>query len=95
MSYDNVEQMEDDLVHDDEGALFLEPRDMFDPCIIGMAEQPGGMRIVAYDEDLCIAALMKHSDMDYDEAVEFFMFNTKGAYMGEGTPIFIERIERA
>jgi hypothetical protein len=30
--------------------------------------------------------------MDYDEAVEFFDFNIAAAYVGPGTPIFMEPV---
>lgn len=76
----------------DFGALYLEPRAVFDAAIIGMAERAGGLCVVAYDSDACIAALMDADGMDFDEAVEFFEFNTKGAYLGDGTPIFIDRL---
>ena len=32
-------------------------------------------------------------DMTHEEAVEYFYFNTAGAYVGENTPCFFTRIE--
>jgi hypothetical protein len=32
---------------------------------------------------------MVRDGMDYDEAYEFFEFNTLGAYVGEQTPVFV------
>ena len=31
--------------------------------------------------------------MSYEEAVEFFDFNVEGAYMGKGTPMYIETFD--
>lgn len=55
----------------------------FDDAIIGVDEF--SMRLI-YSVSKCIEILKK--DMDEEEAVEYFEFNVKGAYMGEKTPIF-------
>lgn len=57
--------------------------DGFDEAIIGIEES--SMRLI-YSVSKCIEILSK--DMDEEEAVEFFEFNVKGAYMGEKTPIW-------
>jgi hypothetical protein len=72
-------------------ALFLEPRSTFDRAIIGLAERIN-MMVVAYDRQLTIQAMVDVDGMDLDEATEFFEFNTAGAWVGEGTPIFISRL---
>lgn len=64
--------------------------DGFDDAIIGIAERIGMEIIVAYDKDKIIEILMK--DMDYEEAIEYYEFNILGAWMGDFTPIFIEKI---
>jgi hypothetical protein len=74
-------------VEDD--TLFLEPA-MFDEAILGIAESAGMQAVVAYDRQVCIEVLMR-MDMDRDEAEEYFEFNVAGSYMGEGTPVFIDR----
>ena len=71
----------------EEDILILEPDD-FDAAIIGIAERIGMNRVLAYDKGKCIEVLMK--DMSEDEAIEYFDYNTLGAWMGDGTPIFIE-----
>jgi hypothetical protein len=63
--------------------------DGFDDAIIGIGERCGQPSLVAYDRDKCIQVLMDRDGMDYEEAVEFFEFNTVGAWAGENTPIFI------
>ena len=65
--------------------------DGHDDAIIGIAERINMGPVVAYDEDKIIATLMNRDNMTYEEAVEFFDFNIKGAWVGETTPIFIIR----
>lgn len=69
--------------------LFLEPREHMDHAIVGVATRAGGMEVLAYDKEKVLEALMADGEMDYDEALEFFEFNTECAWVGEGTPIFI------
>jgi hypothetical protein len=57
--------------------------DGFDDAIIGIDEET--MRLI-YSVSKCIEILCK--EMDEEEAVEYFDFNVKGAYMGEKTPIW-------
>ena len=47
--------------------------------------------LAAYDYDKCIDVLMKRDGMSYEEAVEFFEFNTAGAYVGPSTPGLLSR----
>jgi len=58
--------------------------DGFDEAIIGVTTKG----LVVYDYDKCVEVLMKEG-MEEIEAVEHLEFNVVGAYMGEGTPIFI------
>jgi len=69
-------------------ALFA---DGFDAAIVGVAERCGQPTLVVYDADTCIGILMQRDGMDYDEATEFFAFNTLGAWCGEQTPLFLWR----
>lgn len=71
-------------------ALLLEPQDMYNTCIIGLAERADGMAVAAYDSAQVVAALQLVNHWDYDEAREFFDFNIKGAYVGTGSPVFID-----
>ena len=63
--------------------------DGFDDAIMGIGERCGQPTLVAYDRAKCIQILIDRDGMDYEEAVEFFEFNTVGAWVGENTPIFI------
>ena len=42
-----------------------------------------------------ITKLVKRDDMTYDEALEFIDFNIAGAFIGEDTPILVDRMTRA
>jgi hypothetical protein len=71
---------------DYEGLLFA---DGFDEAIIGVAERIGMEPVVAYDIDKIIEILSR--DMTEEEAIEYFDFNIIGAYVGERTPIYINK----
>lgn len=85
-------QMLEDLL-EDSGALFLEPRATFDRAIVGLVERPN-LSVVCYDRHLVIQALVDESGMDIDEATEYYEFNIAAAWVGEGTPVFLERVLR-
>ena len=65
--------------------------DGFDDALVGYIERAGTPSIACYDKYKCIEILAK--DMTYEEAVEYFYFNTAGAYVGENTPCFFTRIK--
>ena len=65
--------------------------DGFDDAILGISNRIGDDSLLAYDYDKCIKILQK--DMSYEEAVEFMEFNVVGSYVGEGTPIFIKKLQ--
>jgi hypothetical protein len=74
---------------EDAEALLLEPRATYDRALIGISEGVRGAGVAVYDSAKCIAALVEDNEWDYDEAVEWFEFNTSGAYVGEKTPLFV------
>ena len=43
--------------------------------------------VALYDRERCIK-ILTGDGMSYDEAVEYFDFNTIGAYFGPNTPAF-------
>ncbi len=65
--------------------------DGFDEAILGMSTRIGDESLIAYDYDKCIEILQ--GEMSYEEAVEYMEFNVVGSYVGEGTPIFIKRLQ--
>ena len=68
--------------------------DGFEKALIGVAEQGGVRKVLAvYDKSKCIEILMDRNNWSEEEAIEFFDFNVIGGYIGEYTPIFMEKIE--
>lgn len=62
--------------------------DGFDDAILGIHLEHTPPRIV-YDKQKMIA-ILQQDDMTYEEAVEFLEFNVWSAYVGAGTPIYID-----
>lgn len=64
--------------------------DGLDPAVIGMAKLPDrpGM-VVVYDIDKCAEAMVG-TGVDRDTAMEFLEYNTLDAWVGPGTPVFVE-----
>lgn len=74
----------------EDGAVFLP--DEFDDAILGTCERFGSpYTVVAYDTEKILQEYVRQG-MTYDEALEFFNFNTLGAYVGEQTPVFIRTV---
>ena len=63
--------------------------DGFDDCVLGLCERAGCVDVIAYDYNLMINKL-RSQGMSWDEALEYFDFNIAGAFMGEGTPCFVD-----
>ncbi len=67
----------------------LDPREEFDKCVIGViyAEDKA-----VYDTDLVIETFMKMHNWTYDEALEWFEYNTlRSLPYYEDAPIFISK----
>ena len=77
-----------DFIGTDSGAKLLEP-EIFDAAIIGVAESCGQPSVVCYSRTRVIE-ILEGMGMDHDEANEYFDFNIGGAYMGDGTPTFVD-----
>lgn len=63
--------------------------DGFNDCIIGWCERANMEEVVAYDKWKVIEKLKK-GGMSGSEAMEYFYYNQLGAWVGEGTPVFID-----
>lgn len=72
----------------DGGSVLL--ADGFDDAFVGIGMQ-FHHAIAIYDKEKCIETLVE-SGMEYDDAVEFFMYNVQGAYVGNQTPIFLTKL---
>jgi hypothetical protein len=66
--------------------------DGFDDCVIGVVERCGCDPYLVYDTQKIIQKLIAESDgeMDYHDAQEYFDFNIGGAWVGDGTPGYID-----
>lgn len=68
--------------------LVVEP-EYLDEAIVGVVSRIG-LEAVCYDTRKVIRLLMGHERMSHEEAIEYFEYNIKGAWVGEHTPVFIE-----
>ena len=60
--------------------------DGYESALIGITE--GGNPVAVYDVDKCIDILVKEDKLSLDDAMDYFHYNTVGAYVGEKTPIW-------
>ncbi len=74
-----------DSLGDDEEVLLA---DGFEAAFIGVARQ-FGQPIAVYKKSRCLSCLVKQG-MSHEEAEEYFAFNTEGAWVGAGTPAFLD-----
>lgn len=70
-----------------QNALFA---DGYDDAIIGV-ELDYEPRVV-YDQNKIIDILMAEHKMTDEEAQEFFDFNIAGSYVGQQTPIYVQKV---
>lgn len=63
--------------------------DGFEKAILGVEDN---RMILVYSTKKILSILMQDEEMTYEDAVEHFYFNIKGAYVGEKTPIFVDDI---
>jgi len=69
---------------EEEGMLLA---DGFSDAIIGIARR-GPETFMVYDRTKCIEILTE--DMPREDAEEYFQFNVEGAWVGGGTPAYVE-----
>ena len=70
----------------------LEPREDYDPCIIGCwNDLDNGYRLI-YSESRILEMFAKVHEMSALQAIEFFDYNVEGAYAGPGTPIYASEL---
>ena len=65
--------------------------DGFDEAIIGLGRQQYRGPYVIYNREKCIEILMEEG-MEYEEAEEYFQFNTEGCWVGDYTPVIVSMI---
>ena len=62
--------------------------DGLEDAIIGVGSRINMPEVLIYSYNKSVDIFMKRDGMTYEEAVEWMEFNVKGAYVGEGPPIF-------
>lgn len=62
----------------------------FEAALIGVGTQHT-RPLAVYDWDKCVEILMARDGMTEDEAIDYMDVNVTGAYVGEGTPIFVQQ----
>ena len=65
--------------------------DGLEDAFAGVVESAGQPSKVCYDINKCIDIFMERDGMSAEEALEHFEFNVKSAYVGELTPVFLDR----
>ena len=61
--------------------------DGFDSCIVGVCLD--SMRM-AYSKQKMVELLVLEQGMEWGDAIDYLVFNTWGAYVGEHTPIYLD-----
>jgi len=64
--------------------------DGLDSCVIGVCCRCGQEDVLLYDGHKVVELLMDRDGMTWEEAEEFYCLNISGAWMGSGTPCFME-----
>lgn len=80
----------DEVAEFNEELLMLEPS-YFDKAIVGVVTNVKNQS-VCYDTNKIIKILMKEDGMTEEEAREFFEFNILGSWVGEFTPVYLEKV---
>jgi hypothetical protein len=65
--------------------------DGFENAFMGIGRQ-FTRPVAIYDRNKCIDILINRDGMNIDEAEEYFEYNVQGAYVGDDTPIFMEKL---
>ena len=66
--------------------------DGFDSAIIGVGERNNTDSMIVYDYDKMINVLVTRDSMTLEEAEEYLDFNVIGAWIGDTTPIIVNKI---
>lgn len=84
---DKKEKIDELLANADPKALVLEPRTTFDRAILGLTSDGR----VCYSENKILLALQDVDGMEYEEALEWYEYNTARGitYAGKKAPVII------
>ena len=64
--------------------------DGFDDAFIGVGRRCGQPTLAVYSVEQCIEILMKDGST-YEDAREYLEYNSIGSWVGENTPIWVEK----
>ena len=67
--------------------------DGLDDAIIGVATRPNMEDVLAYDVDKIIDILIERDGMTEEEAYDFYGYNIASAWVGDTTPVYIDKNE--
>ena len=78
------------LSEENPDALFA---DGLDEALVGVARRCGQPTLAVYDYEKCVEVFMSREGISHEDAIEWMEFNVVGAWLGEGTPIWLCRPE--
>jgi hypothetical protein len=85
---DDADQIRIELVEQNPDALTV---DGFDQALVGYVDRCGCPALACYDYNLMVEVLVNRDQMSREDAIEYIDFNVVGAWMGDGTPVFLHR----
>ena len=65
--------------------------DGFDSAVIGVGERNNTDSMIVYDYNKMVNVLMTRDGMTYEEAEEYIDFNIVGSWIGDTTPIIVNK----
>jgi hypothetical protein len=77
-------------MEEDQEIQRLEPAEFYDPHIVGVGYRCDLGPVLAYNLRAILDAHVAQDGMSQEEAEAYFDTNTLGAWVGEGTPLFID-----
>ena len=83
-TYKNIEDFADEM-----GIEGLITADGYYEAFVGVADRFGKEPVAVYSYEMCIQILMRDHEMSHEEALEYFEYNTIGAFYDENQPIYI------
>lgn len=63
--------------------------DGFERAFVGIAQRCGQPDLAVYDYGAAVVLLVNEEGMTPPDAMEYLDFNVVGAWMGEGTPLWV------
>jgi hypothetical protein len=83
-TYKNIEDFAEEM-----GIEGLITADGYDEAFVGVADRFGKEPVAVYSYEMCVQILMRDHEMSHEEALEYFEYNTIGAFIDDNQPIYI------